>query len=322
VSPSAPSEVAWVLDLLVQSAPYSRPATAELDQSLLPGLMAMRDSTRARYRALWTDDLGGCPELLPVAHHAGCLLDEDGSRFIQWLTRTTNHRAPAYELLAEPVAGRTAIQARIARLTSDGKLRSRYAALLGEIWAVMKNPWLREGRRIALDAALRWAERIETGGHIEDLVPPRHPLSRADQHGLDELFEHRQEFVLSPLYFCMSGGHVFDTGEYVHIAVAASDLLPIRKVRDAMFVADRLRVLAEPTRVHVLIQLMSAPAGVMDVARALRVSQPTVSGHIDVLRRAGLIQRRKLGSRSVYVASRKRIERLLEDARGTLARWD
>jgi DNA-binding transcriptional ArsR family regulator len=60
----------------------------------------------------------------------------------------------------------------------------------------------------------------------------------------------------------------------------------------------------------------------MDVARALRVSQPTVSGHIDVLRRAGLIQRRKLGPRSVYVASRKRIERLLEDARGTLARWD
>jgi DNA-binding transcriptional ArsR family regulator len=186
----------------------------------------------------------------------------------------------------------------------------------------MKSPWLREGRRVALDAALRWTERIEKGGHIEDLVPPRHPLSRADQHGLDDLFEHRQEFVLSPLYFCLSGGHVFDAGEYVHIAVAASDLLPIRKVRDAMFVADRLRVLAEPTRVHVLIQLMSAPAGVMDVARALRVSQPTVSGHIDVLRRAGLIQRRKLGPRSVYVASRKRIERLLEDARGTLARWD
>ena len=113
-----------------------------------------------------------------------------------------------------------------------------------------------------------------------------------------------------------------DVGEYVHVAVAASDLLPIRKVRDAAFVADRLRVLAEPTRVLVLIQLMSAPSGVMELARSLRISQPAVSGHVKVLQRAGLIQARKLGPRPVFVASRKRVERLLEDARGTLARWD
>jgi DNA-binding transcriptional ArsR family regulator len=93
-------------------------------------------------------------------------------------------------------------------------------------------------------------------------------------------------------------------------------------VRDSNFVADRLRVLAEPTRVHILIQLLSAPAGVMDVARALRMSQPTVSGHFKVLRAAGLIQPRRLRTRTVMVASRKRIERLLEDARATIARWD
>src|SRR5690242_1212994 len=101
--PSAPAELAWVLDLLVQTAPYSRPATAELDQSLLPGLMAMRESARERYRSLWTDELAGCPELLPVTDHAGCLLDDDASRFMQWLARTTNHRAPTFELLAEPL---------------------------------------------------------------------------------------------------------------------------------------------------------------------------------------------------------------------------
>jgi len=106
------------------------------------------------------------------------------------------------------------------------------------------------------------------------------------------------------------------------VGVAASDLIPIRKVRDAAFVADRLRVLAEPTRVHILIQLMSNPAGVMEVARALRISQPTVSGHVKVLERAGLIQQRRRGSRAVLMASRKRVERLLEDARTTLVRWD
>jgi DNA-binding transcriptional ArsR family regulator len=46
------------------------------------------------------------------------------------------------------------------------------------------------------------------------------------------------------------------------------------------------------------------------------------SGHLKVLREAGLVQARRSGSRTVFVDSRKRIERLLEDARATLARWD
>jgi DNA-binding transcriptional ArsR family regulator len=67
---------------------------------------------------------------------------------------------------------------------------------------------------------------------------------------------------------------------------------------------------------------MSAPSGVTDVARALRISQPTVSGHLKILRDAGLLQPRRHGGRTVYTPSRKRVERLLEDARATLVRWD
>jgi DNA-binding transcriptional ArsR family regulator len=46
----------------------------------------------------------------------------------------------------------------------------------------------------------------------------------------------------------------------------------------------------------------------MDLARALRMSQPTVSGHLKVLRNAGLIQPRRSAQRTVFVGSRKRIE--------------
>src|SRR5207302_4300799 len=38
VAPSAPAEVAWLLNLLVQTARYAEPALAELDASLLPGI--------------------------------------------------------------------------------------------------------------------------------------------------------------------------------------------------------------------------------------------------------------------------------------------
>ena len=323
VGPSAPSELAWILDLLTQTAPYATPAISELEQSLLPGISRLRAPITERFRALWPEDgLPGCPELLLVAHRADSVLAPDAGRLFDWLERGAPLPGHEYRLLTEPPAVRSAVNRRLDRLSSSGESRRRYRELIGEVWQLAIKPWERTGLATVNRACDTWRNLIETGTPIEDLVPPRHPLTRSEELGFEDLFTHRTEFALSPLYFSLSGGHVVDLDDYVHIAVPASDLLPIRKVRDAAFVADRLRVLAEPTRVHIVIQLLSAPSGVMDLARALRMSQPTVSGHLKVLRRAGLVQQRKLGGRTVFVASRRRIERLLEDARGTLARWD
>lgn len=322
VSPSAAAEVAWLLSLLLEKAPHTKPAIAELEASLLPGLAALREPTSERFLSLWDDGGRGCPELLVLAHHAGALLEPELDPFLRWLARATNHEAPRYELITEPLEVRGLIASRLCRICREGTLRLRYRDAIEGVWRLARIAWRREGKRTATAACEKWRARIGSGGHIDDLVAPRHPLTRADQLGWEDLWAQREAYVLSPLYFCLSGGQVTDLGEYVHITVPASDLLPIRRIRDAMFVADRLRVLAEPTRVHILIQLMSTPSGVMDVARALRVSQPTVSAHVKVLRDAGLIQQRRMRTRNVFVASRKRVERLLEDARGTLARWD
>src|SRR5260370_32521531 len=308
--------------MLLAPAPYAEPHVAELDDSLLPGITDRRERTREKSRRLWADGLAGCPELVPLAHDAGCLLDPDAGRFLQWFGTTTNHAPPDYELLAEPPANRALVGDRLRRLCREGPSGCRYREMIEPIWQAMRTPWQRDGLRTSLTACEMWRGRITGGGRIEDLVAPRHPLTNADRLGWDQLWMHRSSYVVSPLHFCLSGGHVVDLGEYVHVAVPANELLPIRKIRDAMFVADRLRVLAEPTRVHILIQLMSAPCGVMDLARALLISQPSVSQHGKGLEHAGLIQARRVGARKVYIASRKRVERLLEDARGTLARWD
>ena len=323
VSPSAPSELAWLLNLLTQTAPYAEPALAELDHSLLPGIQRLRVPIGARFRQIWVhDSLPGCPELLPVAHLADSVLDGDLVGLLGWLSADGELPVDDYELLSEPARDRPAVRARLRRLGEDKELRSSYGTVLEEVWQLASDAWEREGRAGVLKACAEWQARLADGTAIEELVPPRHPLTRAEQLGFEELLTNRMEFAISPLHFCMSGGHVADLGDYIHIAVPASDLNPIRRVRDAAFVADRLRVLAEPTRVHILIQLLSAPAGVMELARVLRISQPTVSGHVKILRSAGLIQPRRLGARTVFMASRKRAERLLEDARGTLARWD
>jgi DNA-binding transcriptional ArsR family regulator len=323
VSPSVPAELAWILDLLTQTARYAEPALAELDASLLPGVKNLRAPVMERARQLWHDARGGCPELLLVADQAGCVWDSDTKRLLAWLTTGGAGRpATDYELLTEPAADRSAIRVRLRRLKQEVETRRTYRDLVADVWRLAGSAWEQRGRAVTVEASARWKSRLEAGTPIEDLMPPRHPLTYADRLGFSEIFDVRGGFALSPLYFCLSGGQAVDLTDYVHVGAPASDLLPVRKVRDAAYVADRLRVLAQPSRVHILIQLLSTPAGVMELARALHMSQPTVSGHVKVLRDAGLIQPRRAANRTVFVGSRKRIERLLEDARATIARWD
>jgi DNA-binding transcriptional ArsR family regulator len=310
------------MDLLTQTARYAEPALAELDASLLPGVKRLRGPVMERAARLWNDSLPGCPELLLVADQADCVRDHDATRLLAWLTTAgTGTPVSGYELLTEPAVDRPAIRARVRRLKEEVETRRRYRDLVAEVWRLASPVWASRGRRLAEEACAQWISRLDGGASIEDLMPPRHPLTLADRLGFEDIFIERDEFALSPVYFCLSGGQVVDLTLYVQVGVPASDLLPVRKARDAAFVANRLRVLAEPTRVRILIQLLSAPAGVMDVARVLHMSQPTVSGHLKVLRDAGLVQPRRAAGRTVFISSRKRIERLLEDARATIARW-
>src|SRR5215472_7058632 len=87
VRPSGPSELAWLLDLLVQSAPYAVPALEELEASVLPGIGRLREPVRARFHELWADDIAGCPELVLLAHHSGMLLEAEPAPVIRWLKR-------------------------------------------------------------------------------------------------------------------------------------------------------------------------------------------------------------------------------------------
>ncbi len=260
--PSVAAELAWLVDLLTQTARYAEPALAELDASLLPGVRALRAPVMERATRLWNDSVPGCPELLLVADQADCIRQDSATRLLAWLT--TGGRGPAvtsYELLTEPAADRPAIRTRLRRLKEDVETRRAYRDLVAEVWRLAAPVWEKRGRRVVLEACARWMSQLDAGTPIEDLMPPRHPLTLADRLGFEDIFIERDEFALSPLYFCLSGGQVVDLTAYVHIAAPASDLLPVRKVRDAAFVADRLRVLAEPTRVHILIQLLVRARG-------------------------------------------------------------
>lgn len=58
--------------------------------------------------------------------------------------------------------------------------------------------------------------------------------------------------------------------------------------------------LADPTRREVFERVAARPTSVGDLARELPVSRPAVSQHLKVLKEAGLVTDRAIGTRRVY----------------------
>jgi DNA-binding transcriptional ArsR family regulator len=81
-----------------------------------------------------------------------------------------------------------------------------------------------------------------------------------------------------------------------------------------------LVALADPTRRAVYERLRRREHAVGDLAKAVRVSQPAVSQHLKVLRRARLVRERRDGTRHLFSASpegladlRRYVESLWDD---------
>ncbi len=69
--------------------------------------------------------------------------------------------------------------------------------------------------------------------------------------------------------------------------------------------ADRLKALADPTRLRMLELLVeqTAPLCVCDLTRQFEQHQPTISHHLRILRAAGLVESEKRGVWSYYWAT-------------------
>jgi DNA-binding transcriptional ArsR family regulator len=65
-------------------------------------------------------------------------------------------------------------------------------------------------------------------------------------------------------------------------------------------VAEVLRAVASPLRLRILLLLDRSPLPVQRLARALGESQPLVSHHLGILRRAGLVAVHREGRQAVY----------------------
>jgi DNA-binding transcriptional ArsR family regulator len=83
-------------------------------------------------------------------------------------------------------------------------------------------------------------------------------------------------------------------------------------------IAERFRVLAEPTRIKLLDQLREGPATVGDLREAVGGTQQNVSKHLGVLLAARIVSRSKEGNFSRYAIADDGVFALCEQVCGGL----
>lgn len=88
----------------------------------------------------------------------------------------------------------------------------------------------------------------------------------------------------------------------------------------AELIAQRFRVIGEPTRIRLLDRLREGEASVQDLTDTLATSQQNVSKHLGVLAQAGIVERRKDGNLSLYRIADDSVFELCERVCGSLQR--
>ncbi len=87
---------------------------------------------------------------------------------------------------------------------------------------------------------------------------------------------------------------------------------PVLSDEAVALVAERFRALGDPTRVRLLNVLLQGEAPVLALVSRTGIGQPTVSKHLGVLLREGIVARRQQGAQAFYRVADSSVAALCE----------
>ena len=192
---------------------------------------------------------------------------------------------------------------RVQRL-ADGGRATEIREVLARLWSVLEPRWRSDGRAVARAAAEHFLEAFDAKGDVLSALPPHHFAQFEASAERIRAAQARNQIDVIPLYFASQGGFIFNVhdawciGYGLQTEQAFADTEA--RVRD---IAARMKAYADPTRLMLLTLLARygrLTPTVGDLASQLGVSQPTVSGHLRLLRDAGLVRLEKDGTKSFY----------------------
>ena len=177
------------------------------------------------------------------------------------------------------------------------------------------------GSAAVVKAADDWQRQLDEGTNYRQLLErPRLWPNRTELEELADNAAIEGRMVFSPGWF-FGIVHVVEIDELVLVGrrIRTSDAaLAQRKI--AAHVAVKMKALADPTRLAILMWLASHPASVTQLAKHFNLSQPTVSAHIQLLRDAGVIEEKASGRSSTLTVTERRLRDLLSGVEEALLR--
>jgi len=268
-------------------------------------------------------DLDGTPyrewgELLVAGWQTGTLFTEV-EVFLGAVEPLLARGFPVPPLASEPEAARELIQKRVDWLASHPEGLQRLMRIMREAWQVVRPYWERTGRAAAEAAARDIQSRIRPGVDLRVLVPGNNFLHKEQFQPQVAAAVSRGELVIVPLGLAGGGQFYWSFPGLVLVGAGVDSAEREAKRRErAERAATKLKVLADPTRVAILNELLRArqhhPATVTELASRFGLSQPTVSVHVKMLREAGLVRSEREGNQVLYHAEEETIRRYVEDA--------
>jgi ArsR family transcriptional regulator, repressor of sdpIR and other operons len=310
VTPSAALELMWVLH------------NGGADHAL-EGRFATTEPIRIKYgaalRSFWPDNIRGFTEMVVLAERSGTLLDPDLRGFFAGIEHAAASNAATPSLLSESPAERSAVGTRLETLRKDAKVRLRYVDLLHDIWESIRAEWEGAGRPAVIAAAREWQNKLADGTPYRDLLErSRLWPGRPDLEEIADADAAEGRIVLSPGWF-FGDIHVVEIDGSMYLGRGIQphgDAADQRHV--AQHVSNTLKTFAEPTRLAILMWLAHKPASITEISRHFKLSQPTVSAHIRLLREAGVIEDRPAGRSSVLSVREQKVREVLGGAEEAL----
>lgn len=268
--------------------------------------------------AFWADHglPGSGAEAFVLAIRYGYARDPNPERFLRdvpglaarYLAEGTSAPADAEHADVEHVAER------IALLREPAAADAWVAAHRG-LWRLVGPVWERD-RHAAVNAAVTAAlASVEAGAGALAALPPHHFAQFEHAAMSIRQAETAGRVLLVPLGMALAGGFVFDVDGTVVIGFGLqADEVHEVTARRVAHLAPRMKAFGDPTRA-MLLALIARFEGLQltvgDLAQQLGVSQPTVSGHLRLLRDAGLIELERRGNKAHHRVDREALHRLL-----------
>ena len=208
------------------------------------------------------------------------------------------------------------LQTRLEKLL-EPKRRKRFVGLLRRFWAWLEPVWESQGRSVAILASQVFQEKFAATQDVLAALPRHHFVQFESSAQTIRQALQRGSVIVIPLFFASGGGFSFDfSGQhYIGYGIQTEDVHQ-RLFSQVAASANQMKALADPTRLMLLtllVRYQHFEMSVSDFANQLGVTQPTISGHIKILREAGFVTLEKKGNKSLYQVNQSAIQASLEE---------